>query len=83
MFMLYFERIMAGRCRERRYADHIYIQIYFRMHHFVVKFSKKFLRLRRQGGIEPLTKILLTFLNFGANKHAFTGIYIWQYTKYP
>ena len=28
--------IRAGRCRERRYADHIY----FRMHHFVVKFSK-------------------------------------------
>jgi len=27
-----------GRRRERRYADHI--QIYFRMHHFVVKFSK-------------------------------------------
>ena len=25
-----------GRCRERRYADHIFIQIYFRMHHFVV-----------------------------------------------
>ena len=34
--------IRAGRCRERRYADHIFIQIYFRMHHFVVKFSKKF-----------------------------------------
>jgi len=33
--------IGAGRCRERRYADHIFIQIYFRMHHFVVKFSKK------------------------------------------
>jgi len=32
--------IRAGRCRERRYADHILIQIYFRMHHFVVKFSK-------------------------------------------
>ena len=65
-------------------ADHIYIPIYFRMHHFVVKFSKKkFLRLRRQGSVEPLTKIPLTFLNFGANKHAFTGIYIWQYTKYP
>ena len=31
--------IRAGRCRERRYADHIFIQIYFRMHHFV-KFSK-------------------------------------------
>jgi len=24
--------IGAGRCRERRYADHIFIQIYFRMH---------------------------------------------------
>ena len=53
--------IRAGRCRERRYADHIFIQIYFRMHHFVVKFSK-FLRLRRQGGIDPLTKILRTFM---------------------
>ena len=31
--------IRAGRYRERRYADHIFIQIYFRMHHFVVKFS--------------------------------------------
>jgi len=29
-----------GICRERRYADHMFIQIYFRMHHFVVKFSK-------------------------------------------
>ena len=51
--------IKAGRCRERRYADHIFIQIYFRMHHFVVKFSK-FLHLRRQGGIDPLIKILRT-----------------------
>jgi len=34
--------IRAGRCRERRYADHIFIQVglYFRMHHFVVKLSK-------------------------------------------
>ena len=32
--------IRAGRCRERRYAGHIFIQIFFRMHHFVVKFSK-------------------------------------------
>ena len=40
MFLVYFEStIRAGRCRERRYADHIFcIQIYFRMHHFVVKF---------------------------------------------
>ena len=43
--------IRAGRCRERRYADHMFIQIYFRMHHFVVKFSN-FLRLRWQGGID-------------------------------
>jgi len=26
--------------RERRYADHIFSQIYVRMHHFVVQFSK-------------------------------------------
>ena len=32
--------IRAGKYRERRYADHIFIQIYFRMHHFVVKFLK-------------------------------------------
>ena len=29
-----------GRVRERRYAVHMFIQIYFRMHHFVVKFSQ-------------------------------------------
>jgi len=34
--------IKAGRCRERRYADHIFILMYFRMHHFVVKFSQNF-----------------------------------------
>jgi len=45
--------IRAGRCRERRYADHIFIQMYFTMHQFVVKFSKKFLRLGRQGVIDP------------------------------
>ena len=32
--------IRAGKCTERCYADHIFIQIYFSMHHFVVKFSK-------------------------------------------
>jgi len=57
--------IRAGRRRERRYADHIFIQIYFRMHHFVVKFSKFSFRLRRQGGIDPLTKILRTPLHSG------------------
>jgi len=40
MFMLYFDSNQGGRCRQRRYADHIFIRIYFRMHHFVVKFSK-------------------------------------------
>jgi len=40
-----------GGDRERLYADHI-IQIYFRVHHFVLKFSKLF-RLRRQQGIDP------------------------------
>jgi len=59
--MLYLRAIRPGRCRERRYADHIFIQIYFRMHHFVVNFFFKF-RLRRQGGIDPLTKSLRTFL---------------------
>ena len=32
--------IRACKCRERRYADHIFIQMYFSMHHLVVKFSK-------------------------------------------
>jgi len=77
--MLYFESRVnsAGRCRERRYADHIFIQIYFRMHHFVVNFPN-FLRLRRQGGIDPLTKILRTFLitalNIGVNAAGVAGV---------
>jgi len=35
---------LNGGCRERHYADHIFIQIYFRIQHFVglVKFSKFF-----------------------------------------
>jgi len=53
--------IVAGRCRERRYADHIFIQIYFRMHHFVVRFSK-FSLPQAAKGHWPLTKILQTFL---------------------
>jgi len=39
-FLNILRAIRAGRCRERRYTDHILIQIYFKMHHFVVKFSK-------------------------------------------
>jgi len=53
--MLYFDSNQGRQeCRERRYADHIFIiQSYYRVHHFVVKFSKKILRLRRQRGIDP------------------------------
>jgi len=29
-----------GSCRERRYADHVFIHVYFSMHHFAVIFSK-------------------------------------------
>jgi len=50
----------AVRCRERRYADHIFIQIYFRVHHFVVKFSKIFFASGGKGALTPLTKILQT-----------------------
>jgi len=39
-FLNILRAIRAGRCRERRCADCIFIQIYFKMHHFVVKFSK-------------------------------------------
>ena len=54
--------IRAGRCRERRYADHIFIQIYFRMHHFVIKFSKfSSPQAARGHWIDPLTKIMRTF----------------------
>ena len=45
--------IRAGRCRERRYADHIFIQIYFRMHHFVVKSFKIFFASGGKGALTP------------------------------
>ena len=58
---------MAGRCRERRYADHIFIQIYSRMHHFVVKFSTFSSPQAARGHRPPLTEILQTFLSGGAD----------------
>ena len=61
MFMIYFES-NQGRCRERRYSDHIFIQIYSRMLHFVVKFSQ-FCSPQAARGIDSLTKILRTFLD--------------------
>ena len=45
--------VRAGRCRERRYADHIFIQIYYRMHHFVVKFSNFFFASGGKGTLTP------------------------------
>jgi len=64
--------IRAGRCRERRYADHIFIQIYFIMHHFVVKFSKIFFASSGKGALTSLAKILRTFLP-GPNFQNFLG----------
>ena len=51
--------IRAGKCKKRRYADHIFILLYFRMHHFVIRFSKF---SSPQAALIPLTKILRTFL---------------------
>jgi len=49
--------IRAGSCRERRYADHIFIHTYFRMHHFVVRFSKfSSPHAGDKGALTPLTK---------------------------
>ena len=54
--------IRADRCRQRRYADHIFIQKYFRMHHFVVKFSKFSSPQAARGHWPPVTEILRTLL---------------------
>jgi len=51
-----------GRCRERLYADHIFIQIYFRKHHFVAKFSKFSSPQAARKHWPSLTKILRTLL---------------------
>ena len=56
-------------CREWRYADHIFIQIYFRMHHFAVKFSKIFIASGGKGALTPLTKILRTPVHSTAVAH--------------
>ena len=49
-----------GRVRERRYADHMFIQMYFIMHRFVAKFSKNFFASGGKGALPPLTKVLRT-----------------------
>jgi len=52
---------MAVSCIEWRYADHIFIWIYFRMHYFVVIFTK-FSLPQVAGGIDRPNQILRTFL---------------------
>ena len=44
---------MAGRCRERRYADHIFIQIILQNAPFRSENFQNFLGFMRQGGIDP------------------------------
>jgi len=59
---LHLRAIRAGRCRERRYSDHIFIEIYFSMHHFVVKFFKIFFASGGKRAVTHITKIPRTFL---------------------
>jgi len=42
-----------GRCRERGYADHTIVQLYFRMHHFVSQFFKIFFASGGKGALTP------------------------------
>ena len=51
--------IRAGRCRERRYADHISIHIILQNAPFR---SQIFFASGGKGALTPLTKILRTFL---------------------
>ena len=70
MSMLYFLRaIWAGRCRERRYsdhirryADHIFIQIILQNAPFRSQIFKIFFASGGKGALTTLTKILRTFL---------------------
>ena len=59
--------IRAGSCR----ADHLFIQIYFRMYHFVVKI---FFASGGKGALTPLTKILWTFLHATLCDFVFTTV---------
>jgi len=45
--------VRAGRCRERRYADHIFIQIFSRMHHFRSQILKIFFASGGKGALTP------------------------------
>ena len=58
------EQFSEWGCRERRYADHIFIQIYSRVQNapFRSQIFKIFLASGGKGALTPLTKILQTFL---------------------
>jgi len=47
--------IRVGRCRERHYSYQIFIQIYFRTHHFIVVF-KIFFASGSKGALTPQPK---------------------------
>jgi len=63
-FYVYLRAIRAGRCRERCYADHIFIQI-LRNAPFRSQIFKSFFASGGKGALIPLTEILRTFLNAG------------------
>jgi len=55
--------IRAGRCREQRYADHIFIHNYMLQNApFRSQIFKIFFASSGKGALTPLTKILRTFL---------------------
>jgi len=56
--------IRAGRCRERRYAGHIFMQIYAHQYEpFRSKIFTIFFASGGEGALTPLIKILRTFLD--------------------
>jgi len=55
--------IRAGRCRERRYADHIFIQIILQNAPFRSQIFKIFVASGGKGALTSLTKIMRTFLD--------------------
>ena len=54
--------IRAGRCRERRYADHIFIPIYSQNEPFCSQIFKISFASGGKGALTPLIRILQTFL---------------------
>jgi len=55
--------ITAGRCRELRYAGHIFVQIYFRMHYFRSQICRIYFASGGKGALTPLARIRQTPLD--------------------